>query len=94
MRSRDPYQTADGQWLTRRLSPDSSPIDIEELPKKLDEQKLLYAMAVEAANVHLGSKREPENILKDLRERKSNWLRGGAKLMVKSVLRDWECYKR
>jgi hypothetical protein len=94
MRSRDPYQTVDGQWLTRRLSPDSNPIDIAELPKKPDEQKLLSAMAVEAANVHLGSKRETEKTLKDLGKRKASWLRDSAKTMAKSVLRDWESYRR
>lgn len=94
IRSRDPYQTVEGRWLTRRLSPDSNPIDIADLSKKRDERKLLYAMAVEAANVHLGSKRQTKNILKDLRERKPNWLRSSAKSMAKSIIRDWEYYKQ
>ena len=57
VRSNDPLQTVGGRWLTRRLSPDSNPIEIADLPKKRDEEKLLYAMGAEATNVHLGSKR-------------------------------------
>jgi hypothetical protein len=94
VRSRDPYQAVHGRWLTRRLSPDSNPIDIAELSKKRDEEKLLYAMGAEAANVHLGRNRQTKNILKDLQKRKSNWLRSSAGLMSKCVFRDWERYKQ
>src|ERR1039458_7601113 len=37
-------------------------------------------MGSEAANVHLGSKRQVANILRDLRRRKSNWLRSAARV--------------
>ena len=49
VRSRDPFQKIEGAWLIRRLSPDSTPIEIKDLPKKRDEQTLLYAMGTEAA---------------------------------------------
>lgn len=39
-------------WLIRRLDPDSNPIDIMDLPKERDEERLLHAMGAEAANVH------------------------------------------
>jgi hypothetical protein len=42
--------------------PDSNPIDIQILPKHSDEQMILQAMGAEAANVHLGTKRETANI--------------------------------
>jgi hypothetical protein len=58
-----------------RLSPESTPIEIADLPEERDEETLLYAMGSEAANVHLGSKRQIADILRDLGRRKSNWLR-------------------
>lgn len=92
IRAHDPFQKIVRTWLIRRLSPDSNPIEIADLPKKRDEQKLLHAMGVETANVHLGSKRHLKNILKDLRGRKTNWLRSAAKKMAKVVERNWKEY--
>jgi hypothetical protein len=56
IRAHDPFQKI-VTWLIRRLFPDSNPIEIADLPKERDEEKLLYAMGGEAANVHLSSKR-------------------------------------
>jgi hypothetical protein len=78
VRSPDPFQMIVGDWLVRRLSPDSNPIGIDDLPEERDEAALGHAMGSEAANVHLGSTR-PAKIVKDLRRRKSNWLRSAAK---------------
>jgi hypothetical protein len=50
-------------------------------------------MGSEAANVHLGSKRQVANILRDLRRRKSNWLRSAARDMAKAMEGDWKRYK-
>jgi hypothetical protein len=83
-----------GTWLIRRLSPDANPIDIEDLPKKCDEETLLHAMGAETANVHLGDKRQQKKILGNLQKRKSNWLRNAAKEMAKAVERDWKKYRR
>ena len=94
VRSRDPFQLIDGPWLIRRLSPDSNPIDIQTLPKHRDEQLLLYSMGAEAANVHLGSRRQVTRIQEDLRARKSNWLRTAAKEMARVVEKDWKDYRK
>ena len=94
IRSHDPYQEIVGTWLIRRLSPDSNPIDIQDLPKRPDEQMLLHAMGSEAANVHLGAKRQVHNILKDLQNRKSNWLRDAAKRMARAVEKEWKEFRR
>jgi uncharacterized protein DUF2252 len=90
VRSRDPFQEIVEKWLIRRLSPDSNPIDIDELPKKRDEETLIHAMGCEAANVHLGSRREVKNVLRDLRSRKRDWLRTAAKEMARAVEREWK----
>jgi len=92
VRSHDPFQKVVGRWLIRRLSPDSNPIEIADLPEERDEETLLHAMGSEAANVHLGRGRQTKNILKDLSRRKANWLRSAAKDMAKAMERDWKEY--
>jgi hypothetical protein len=94
LRSPDPYQKIFGTWLIRRLSPDSNPIKIETLPKARDEEVLLQAMGTEAANVHLGSPRQTEAILRDLRRRGLRWLHRDAKDMAKVFLKEWREYRR
>jgi hypothetical protein len=94
IRSHDPYQEIVGSWLIRRLSPDSNPIDIQDLPKRPDEQMLLHTMGSESANVHLGTKRQVHNILKDLQSRKPNWLRDAAKRMARAVEKEWKEYRK
>jgi hypothetical protein len=93
VRSHDPYQTIGGRWLTRRLSPDSNPIEIATLPKERDEEKLLYAMGAEAANVHLGSRKQISNILKDMQMRKASWLRVAARSMSTAMVKEWKEYR-
>jgi hypothetical protein len=94
VRSPDPFQKVFGNWMIRRLSPDSNPIDIEELPKERDEEVLLGAMGSETANVHLGSRSQTQLILNDLAKRKSAWLRDAAKEMAKVVESEWREFKQ
>jgi uncharacterized protein (DUF2252 family) len=93
VRSCDPFQTIRARWLIRRLSPDSNPIEIADLPKERDEHTLLDAMGSEAANVHLGSGRRVNSILADLGRRKSTWLRAAAKNMAKAMEREWRVFR-
>jgi hypothetical protein len=90
----DPYQKIVGKWLIRRLSPESNPIYISDLPTQRDEEALLQAMGAEAANVHLGTPKQIKNILKDLRRRKAKWLRVSGQSMAKIMKREWKNYKR
>jgi Uncharacterized protein conserved in bacteria (DUF2252) len=94
VRSSDPFQLIDGSWLIRRLSPDSNPIDIQTLPKRRDEEMLLYAMGSEAANVHLGTKRQTKSIVKDLKQRKPKWLQNAGLRMAKVLEKDWNRYRK
>ena len=55
---------------------------------------ILRAMGAEAANVHLGTKRQATNILKDLSKRKANWLRDSATRMSQAMEKDWNRYKK
>lgn len=94
MRSRDPYHAMTRRWLVRRLSPDSNPIEIADLPKERTEETLLHAMGREAANVHLGSRRRVNAVLADLQQRNADWLRTAAKAMAESTRRDWKQFRR
>jgi hypothetical protein len=91
-RSPDPFQLVIRKWIVRRLSPDSNPIELAELPDERDDEVLLYAMAQEVANVHLVTQGAYSQILKDLHARPGNWLKAGAKQMAKSVEREWKEY--
>ena len=93
VRCSDPYVRARDGWRISRLAPDSSPVDIETLPKKRDEDRMLNAMGWEAANVHLGSKRSVRFIQGDLRTRRGNWLRSAAEEMAQVVTRDWKKWR-
>jgi hypothetical protein len=94
VRSHDPYQKVVRRWIVRRLSPDSNPIEVEDLPKKRDEYTLLHAMGKEVANVHLGSQRRMKSVLKDLRARKTKWLRSAGKQMAELMEKEWKAYAR
>lgn len=92
IRAPDPFHRVVGSWLVRRLSPDSNPILIADLPKKRDENVLLGAMGAETANVHLATPRQTRRILDDLRHRGPHWLRQSAKAMAKVVEHEWKEY--
>ena len=93
IRSHDPFQRVAGRWLIRRLSPDSNPIYIEDLPRKRDDETLLSAMGSETANVHLGKQNAVNTILRDLNGKKSNWLRSAAKQMAATSVDDWKAIR-
>ncbi len=94
VRSHDPYQTISGSWLIRRLSPDSNPINIKDLPRERDEETLLQAMGTEAANVHIGNIGNPNLVLKDIRRREPDWLRRASKKMARIVMQEWKEYRK
>jgi hypothetical protein len=91
VRSRDPYQEVSHGWIIRRLSPDSNPIEIADLGLR-DDEILLYAMAQETANVHLGTQKRVLDVLRDMRGRKAKWLRSAGKAMAKVMEREWKEY--
>jgi hypothetical protein len=94
VRAHDPFQKIAGRWIIRRLSPDSNPVEIARLPKIRDEETLLHAMGAEAANVHLGSRRQRKSILQDLQKRKPHWLRSAGRHMAKAIGQEWQDYRK
>ncbi len=89
----DPTVSAQKQWLVRRLAPDCSRIELSQLPAKRDGIKLVHAMGLETANVHLGTKNAVKKIAADLRKRPAGWLYKAAKAMQQATLNDWKQWR-
>jgi uncharacterized protein (DUF2252 family) len=85
----DPFVRPHGAWLLRRLAPDCSRIELASLPESRDEERLLYSMGWETANVHFGTRRAIPAIRRDLAKRRGNWLHKAAKAMLRATERDW-----
>ena len=90
----DPHLRFTERWLVRRLAPDCCHIEIQSLPEKRDEERLLYCMGWETANIHFGSPRAIAAVKRDIARRKGRWLHKAAKLMLKSTLDDWKTWRR
>jgi sugar phosphate isomerase/epimerase len=82
-----------GRWIVKRLAPDSNPIEIATLGAKRDEARLVHAMGVETANVHLGSPAGAKAALTDVRRRHARWLHHAAKAMAQITEREWQEYR-
>jgi hypothetical protein len=87
VRALDPFFRKANGWLVRRLSPDCSRIELEELPRARDETRLLRAMGTETANLHLG--RDRARIRRDFKNRRGRWLETAVIAMADAVQTDW-----
>jgi hypothetical protein len=94
VRIRDPHVHFAEHWMVRRLAPDCSHIEISTLPEERDEERLLYYMGWETANIHLGSPKANPALKRDLARRKGRWLHKAAKAMLKVTLSDWKFWRR
>jgi hypothetical protein len=93
VRCPDPYVQLRGHWIVRRLSPHCSRIELEALGSSRGEIRLLAAMGYETANIHLGTEEKRKAILKDLRQRKGNWLLAAAQAMAAAMEKDWKVWR-
>lgn len=94
IRVKDPFVRFNGKWLVRRMAPDCSRIELSTLPKERDEEKLLYSMGREIANMHFGSPRSIHSVKIDLAKRKGKWLHKAAKEMLDATMRDWKTWRK
>ena len=93
VRIRDPHVHFADHWVVRRLAPDCCHIEIGTLPGKRDEEKLLYYMGWETANIHLGSRKAIPAVRRDLGKRHNLWLHKAAKAMLEVTLGDWKTWR-
>jgi hypothetical protein len=94
VRTRDPWWEVRRGWLVRRLGPDCSRIDIDEVVHHRDLAALLEAMGRETANIHLGTPKIRRKLRAAWAELPANWLEKAAGPMYKACLRDWRHFKR
>jgi hypothetical protein len=93
VRAADPTISLPQPWLIRRLAPYCSRIEISDLPKKSNELKLLRAMGLETANIHLGTKNAAKKIAADLRKWPAQWLHQAATAMEQGTMSDWKQWR-
>jgi hypothetical protein len=90
VRTPDPFLEVEDGWVLRRLAPYCSRIELSQLPRSRDEEKLLRAMGQELANIHVGTRRAVAAVRKDLRQRPSKWLRQAVETMAEATRDDWK----
>ena len=93
VRATDPTVSLHQSWLLRRLAPYCSRIELGGLPKKSNELKMLRAMGLETANIHLGTKNAAKKIAGDLQKRPALWLYQSATAMEQATLADWKQWR-
>jgi hypothetical protein len=94
VRAPDPFLEVRDGWVLRRLSPYCSRIELSQLPRNHDEEKLLRAMGRELANVHFGTRRAIAAVRLDLRRRKSKWLLQSVEVMAEATRNDWKEWRK
>jgi Uncharacterized protein conserved in bacteria (DUF2252) len=92
IRCPDPFVEIRSGWLIRRLAPDCSRIDLETLPKRYDEYRLMHAMGWETANVHLGSA-SARTLTRELRALGRKWLPASVETMLDALHADWNAFR-
>ena len=93
IRSPDPFYRPGPAWVTRRLAPLCSRIELTDLATA-DVERVLHGMGAEAANVHSGTNSSSEAILRDLSRRPKNWLVDAASAMADAIEKDWVEWRR
>lgn len=93
VRCPDPFIRVHGNWIVRRLAPESTKIEFGALLGEKDLKRLLEAMGHETANVHLGEARTVQAITADLTGRSEGWLHKAAVAMTAATDSDWQTWK-
>lgn len=94
VRAPDPFLALKRGWVLRRLSPFCSRIELSQLPRTRDAEKLFHAMGWELANVHLGTRRAAATVRRDLSQRKAKWLCHPTEIMAEATLKDWKEWRK
>ncbi len=94
VRCADPFYRVRRGWLVRRLSPDCSRIDFDQLEHHSDIASLLRCMGEETANIHLGTARGRRAIRAGWRHLPKDWLESAAHKMLHLSLQDWHDFRK
>lgn len=93
VRQPDPYYALEKGWIIRRIGPHCERIELSQFPQRRDERLILKDMGRETANLHLATPDQRIKILRDLTERKADWLVNAAHAMSKATEQDWEAFR-
>jgi len=94
-RSSDPTVRQVGRWMVRRLAPHCARVELSDLLRERDEERLLFAMGFETANVHLRTAGAGARIAADLRagRRDARWLNELAKVFADAIEQDFRRWR-
>jgi len=95
-RAPDPWYTASGNLLMRRLSANNRKINVADRrdAARLLHPDLLWAMGCDLAGVHLGVRDRRDAIRKDLGKRKTRWFRTSVETAAEFVAREYAEFKK
>jgi len=87
-RALDPMLYLDKAWTVRRLSPESRKLELDEITPHGRAARLVRAMGLELANLHLATAQNPNGLRRYLRVMPQDWLAEAADQMAKALSRD------
>jgi hypothetical protein len=93
VRAPDPTLKYRRRWIVRRLAPDCMRINLADLPRDRDEERLLVSMGAEVANIHVGDPKAAARILRHLRRLSPTWLIRSAVKMADAIASDWREFR-
>jgi Uncharacterized protein conserved in bacteria (DUF2252) len=95
-RAPDPWYSASGNLLMRRLSPNNRKIDVADRrdAARLLHPDLLWAMGHDLAAVHLGVRDRREALRQDLEKRKRRWFRTHVEAAAEFVAGEYAEWKK
>lgn len=93
VRQPDPYYEVEVGWVVRRIGPHCGRIELADCPKRRDERLILREMGRETANLHLATSDQRAEVLRDLTERKPDWLLNAAQAMANATEQDWKSFR-
>jgi Uncharacterized protein conserved in bacteria (DUF2252) len=88
VRAPDPFFQLTEAWIVRRLAPDCSKVELDDMPRDRDGKRLLRAMGWETANIHRATAKVSAT-RRHLSGQSSRWLRVAAGDMTDATVADW-----
>ncbi len=89
-RAPDPFLDVQGNWIIRRLAPDSRKIELSQDATTHLKSYLLHAMAFDLASIHAAGSVGVDVLRRDLKKRPHDWLYKAAKIASESVNQDYQ----
>ncbi|MES2780413.1 MAG: DUF2252 family protein [Bacteroidota bacterium] len=86
------FLTFQGGWQIKKLSPDHSRIELKDLPKSRKEEKILFAMGFELANIHASNEDIAHALLASLQQLPEKWFEQVVKMLTQQMKKDYNVF--